>query len=96
MVTNCATTILPVNPVDTVDPVLDLRAELLRRGFSIAEFARRHGYRRHTVRAVIRRHVGGECKTIRGAMAQRILADIEAIIGADGGKDMRREGCNEG
>lgn len=62
--------------------ILDLRGRLLQKGFTVASFARKHGYDRRTVRHVIGRHVGGECQTCRGEIARSILRDIEAIVGS--------------
>ena len=62
--------------------VLDIRADLLRKGLSLASFAGKHGLRPGTVEAVLRRHCGANAtqKTIQGPMTMRVLQLIDEEI----------------
>lgn len=51
-----------------------LRGELLKRGYTVAGFARKHGYNRRTVKAALR----GERTT--GPVSRRILDHVHRVI----------------
>jgi hypothetical protein len=65
--------------------ILDVRADLLRKGFTLSTFASRHGLRPGTVVAVIHRHCGKSTtqKTIYGPVTRRILQLLDEDIHGD-------------
>lgn len=59
---------------------LTLRVELLRRGYTMASFARANGFKPVTVKAVVRDH-WGQAKLPKGPITQAVLDRLEQETG---------------
>lgn len=56
-----------------------LKAELLRRGLTYKELAKRHGWNYHTVIMTVARHWGRE-GSLKGKIAREIISTLKSYI----------------
>lgn len=57
----------------------NIKQGLLRKGLTVAAFARENGWRPSTVRDVIQRHAAGD-KDVRGPQTRAILDRIRQVL----------------